>query len=393
MRSAILAVLIGLVIVTAGVVLLSEPFVRILDGLLNRADVAGIAPAIGARARDLHARLWIADLHCDATLWNRPLVERAARGHVDLPRLEEGNVALQVFSLPSSYPLGANYRRTSNGIDLMDALALANRWPRATWSSPVERALHQAGIVQRAVEDSRGRLVMIRDANDLAQFVAARRANSQKVGAILSVEGLHVPPDLYSIDRLFASGVRVFGIAHMADNAVGGSAHGWRKGGLTAFGTRVVARLDSLGAIIDLAHASDASIDDVLAASVRHVLVSHTGVDGTCPGQRNLSDDQLARIGARGGIIGIGFWSAAVCGDDAAAIARAMRHAARVAGVDAVALGSDFDGAVRTPFDAAGLSTLTDALLEGGFTDEEIARIMGLNALEFFMRALPTGTR
>jgi microsomal dipeptidase-like Zn-dependent dipeptidase len=154
----------------------------------------------------------------------------------------------------------------------------------------------------------------------------------------------------------------------------------------------VVARLDSLGAIIDLAHASDATIEDVLTVSTRPVLVSHTGVDGICPGQRNLSDDHLVRIAARGGIVGIGFWKGAVCGEDAAAIARAIRYAVRVAGIDAVSLGSDFDGAVRTPFDAAGLSTLTDALLEEGFTDEEIARIMGLNALEFFMHALPPGT-
>ena len=123
-----------------------------------------------------------------------------------------------------------------------------------------------------------------------------------------------------------------------------------------------------------------------------NVIVSHTGVDGTCPGERNLSDDHVKGIAAHGGIIGIGFWPGAVCGDDATAIARAIRHAVNVAGINAVALGSDFDGTVRTPFDASGLVYLTDALLEEGFSEDEIADIMGLNALEFFLRSLPTGT-
>jgi len=384
MRSAILTtVVLAFVIVVAFV--FAAPIIRTLDARLNGTD----SPApTSARSQELHARLWIADLHCDATLWNRPLLERSPRGHVDLPRLIDGNVALQVFSLANKYPLGANYRRTPNGIDLMGTLAIANRWPRATWSSPLERVIHQAGIVQRAVHDSDSRLVMIRNSRDLATLSGARRGDG--VGALLSVEGLHVPQDdVGAIDRLYEMGVRIFGIAHMSDNDVGGSAHGWRKGGLTVFGKRVVARIDSLGAVVDLAHASDSTIEDVLAISTRPVLVSHTGVDGTCPGERNLSDDHVRRIAARGGIIGVGFWRGAVCGDDAAAIARAMRYAARIAGVNAVSLGSDFDGAVHTPFDAAGLVVLTEALIEEGFTDEEIARIMGLNALEFFLRALP----
>jgi microsomal dipeptidase-like Zn-dependent dipeptidase len=144
-----------------------------------------------------------------------------------------------------------------------------------------------------------------------------------------------------------------------------------------------------LGGIVDLAHASETTVDEVLAMPSVAVMVSHTGVDGTCPGERNLSDHQLAGIAAHDGVIGIGFWRGAVCGDDAAAIARAMRHAVGVAGIDAVALGSDFDGAVRTPFDAAGMVYMTEALLAEGFDASEIARIMGLNVLEFFLRSLP----
>ncbi len=141
--------------------------------------------------------------------------------------------------------------------------------------------------------------------------------------------------------------------------------------------------------IVDLSHASPRTIDEVLAMATRPVVVSHTGVRGTCDNQRNLTDDQLRRIAATGGLIGIGFWDTAVCGTDAAAIARAIRHAANVAGIDHVALGSDFDGAVTVPFDATGLALITEALLAGNFTDDEIRKIMGGNTLRFLSDNLP----
>ena len=118
------------------------------------------------------------------------------------------------------------------------------------------------------------------------------------------------------------------------------------------------------------------------------MVVSHTGVKGTCDNARNLSDAHLRGVARTGGVVGIGFWETAVCGRRGA-LARAMRHAVAVAGIDHVALGSDFDGAVSTPFDAAGLPVLTEALLAEGFDDEEIARIMGGNAVRVLRSALP----
>ncbi|HEU4365035.1 MAG TPA: membrane dipeptidase [Candidatus Krumholzibacteria bacterium] len=328
----------------------------------------------------------VVDLHSDVLLWSRPLLERSARGHVDLPRLREGGFVLQVFSATNSFPLWSNYRRTPAGPDLVSLLALCQRWPAAAWCSPLERAFVQAEALRAGAAQSGGRLVVVERAADLAAIDARAGA----VGAILSIEGLHaLDGDPGAIDRLFAAGFRVFGLVHMTDTDVAGSAHGWRKGGLTPFGRRVVARIDSLGAIVDLAHASSATIDDVLDAGVARVIVSHGGVDGTCPGNRNLSDGELSRIAAAGGLVGIGFWKGAVCGEDAAAIARAIRYAADAIGADHVALGSDFDGAVKTPFDAAGVSRLVPALAAEGFTDPEIAAIMGGNALRFFAASLP----
>lgn len=387
MRRIPFVILVALVVALALAAALAGPIARTIDARFNRVTLRPPLAA-SAEANELHSRLFVADLHCDALLWDRGLLTRSSRGHADLPRLREGRVALQVFSLPNAYPLASNYRRTPPWPDILGAAAFAHGWPRATWASPLARALFQASRFHDAVAKSDGGLVLATNVRQLSAI--DRSAAPPPIGAILAIEGLHIPRgDLVSIDYLFMTGVRVFGIAHMHDNAVGGSAHGWRKHGLTEFGRRAIAHIDSLGGIVDLAHASDATIEDVLAFETLPVLVSHTGVDGTCPGERNLSDHQLARVAARGGIIGIGFWRAAACGDDPAAIARAVRHAVGVAGIDAVALGSDFDGAVATPFDASGMVFLTEALIAEGFDAHDTARVMGVNVLEFFLRSLP----
>ena len=145
--------------------------------------------------------------------------------------------------------------------------------------------------------------------------------------------------------------------------------------------------------LVDLAHASPALIDDVLALADRPVVVSHTGVYGTCPNVRNLDDARLRAIAATGGVIGIGLWPAAVCGEMPADWARAVRYAVDRVGADHVALGSDWDGAVPAIVDAAGTAHLTRALLDVGFGPDEIAGIMGENTLRVLRTVLPAGGR
>jgi len=147
--------------------------------------------------------------------------------------------------------------------------------------------------------------------------------------------------------------------------------------------------MEARGVLVDLAHASAATIDDVLAMARQPVAVSHTGVRGTCDNARNLSDGQLRAIAAKGGVVGIGFWPTATCGTDPRAIARAIAHAVRVAGPDHVALGSDFDGAVATPFDATGVPLVTEALLEAGLEEETVGRVMGGNVVRLLRATLP----
>jgi microsomal dipeptidase-like Zn-dependent dipeptidase len=181
----------------------------------------------------------------------------------------------------------------------------------------------------------------------------------------------------------------MMGLVHFFDNEVGGSSAGVEKGGLTDFGRRVVREMESRKIIIDLAHASEALFADVMKMATRPVIVSHTGVKGVNESPRNLSDAQIRQVAESGGLIGIGFWAEAAGGTHPQDIARAIRYTVDIAGIDHVALGSDFDGAVTTSFDASEIVYLTEALIREGFSDEDIKKIIGENQINFFLANLP----
>ncbi len=345
-------------------------------------------------AESLLRTIDVVDLHADALLWPRDLLGRHDHGHVDLPRLQDGHVALQVFSVVTKTPRGINYERNSADTDNITFLAIAERYPLRAWFDLRERARWQGERLKDAVARSAARgdsaLRLIRSRDDLAALLDARRAGQRVVGALLSLEGLHpLEGRLDNLDTLAADGFRMFGFTHFFDNEVGGSAHGVGKGGLSPFGRQVVARMDSLGLIIDVAHASPALVDDILAATRRPIVVSHGGVQGTCPGPRNLTDDQLRRIAAGGGLVGIGYWDGAICEPSAASFARAVVYAIGVAGEEHIALGSDFDGSTAEPFDASGMGLVAAALHSAGLTDAQIGKVMGGNALRFLGQLLP----
>jgi len=342
------------------------------------------------RAVELHKRLLIADLHADSLLWNRDLLERGSRGHVDVPRLIEGNVALQAFTIVTKTPRGMNIEANDASTDNVTLLAIAERWPVSAWSSLKERTLYQAGKLQDAAARSGGKLTLIKTSADLSSYLDRRAQDPAITAGFLGVEGAHaLDGDLANIDALFDAGIRMMAPTHFFDNDIGGSAHGVEKGGLTEKGKEMIRRMEAKRMIVDVAHASAKTIDDVLALATRPVFVSHTGVKGTCDNARNLSDDQLKAIAATGGVIGIGYWDTAVCGTDARAIARAIRYATNLVGVEHIALGSDYDGAIPAPFDTTGLVQITDALMAEGFSEEEIGMIMGRNVLRLLVENLP----
>ncbi|HEY7913684.1 MAG TPA: dipeptidase [Blastocatellia bacterium] len=342
------------------------------------------------RASELHRRLFVADLHADSLLWDRDLLERGTRGHVDIPRLIEGNVALQAFTIVTKTPRGQNIENNDDSSDNITLLAIAQRWPIPAWSSLTERALYQSRKLHEVAERSDNRFVIIKTAADLIDYAERRASDPQITAGFLGIEGAQaLDGKLENLDELFAAGFRMMAPTHFSDNDIGGSAHGVVKGGLTEKGREMIQRMEEKRMIVDLAHASPQTIDDVLAMASRPVIVSHTGVKATCDNTRNLSDEQIKAIARGGGLIGIGFWDTAVCGKDGQAIARAIKHVANLVGAGHVALGSDFDGAIPAPFDTTGVAQITDALLAEGFSEGDIEMIMGGNVLRFLKENLP----
>ncbi len=360
----------------------------LFDAIANRHGGPPL-PKVSAAAQKLHAKLWVADLHADSLLWARDPLERHSHGLVDIPRMIEGGMALQAFTLVTQAPWGLNVK--SNGdSDMLPLLFVAQRWPAATWGSPLERALYQSRRLREAADASNGAFSLIRTQAELRGYSARRASNPAITAGFLGVEGAQaIEGELGNVQRLFDAGVRMMAPSHFSDTEVGGSAHGRKKGGLTELGRRVIPEMERLGMVVDLAHASEKTIEDVLELSTRPLLFSHTGVVGTCDNPRNVKDELLRRTAAKGGVIGIGFFEQATCGDDLEAIVKAIRYTVNLVGVEHVALGSDFDGLVRTPLDAASMAALTDALLKAGFTEEQIAAIMGENVKRLLLQGLP----
>ncbi|MBW2383127.1 MAG: dipeptidase [Deltaproteobacteria bacterium] len=346
--------------------------------------------AISDPARALHASIPVADLHADPLLWNRDWLSRADRGHTDLPRLQEGGVALQVMTAVTKSPAGQNYERNEAGSDVITLLVAIQRWPFATWSSPFRRALHQAQRLEGWAKSSDGALVVIRNRTDLRSLQDARTKGSNTVGAIFGIEGAHaLDGEIENLAALEALGLRVVGLTHFFDNRVGGSLHGVSGEGLTPLGHELVEQASLRRMLIDVAHASPQMVRDVLALSERPVILSHGGFKGICDSARNLDDDLMREIALDGGLIGVGFWAGAICDFTPRGVVRAIRYGIDLLGVDHIALGSDYDGGTSVLFDASELAILTQTMLDEGFSEEEIRKVMGGNSFRFFATWLP----
>jgi len=147
MLRTIISVIAALLLFAAVVVVFVVP--GRIEGGINHLEAHDPIP-VSAEAQALHDRLFVADLHSDTLLWKRSLLRRANRGHVDLPRLQEGGVALQVFAAPTKVPNGLNYEENTADSDQLTLLVKAQRWPMRTWNSPFERARYMASQLHRA---------------------------------------------------------------------------------------------------------------------------------------------------------------------------------------------------------------------------------------------------
>jgi membrane dipeptidase len=327
-------------------------------------------------ARALHAAHPAIDLHADTLMWSRwigydlsvrhdaVLPGAAFFGHVDVPRLAEGGIGAQFFGLVS-VPIAhrGNARAIDEQIDLLDA----------------------------EVGRAEGRLRKVRSAEEID-----RAHRDGATCALLGIEGAHaLEGDLDRVDHYARRGVRYLGLLHFSANEAGFPAYGSGRRddeGLSRWGKELVERCEAASIIVDLAHTNRRGFLDACRMAKRPPIVSHTGVSSAHAHWRNIDDEQLRTVANKGGIVGIIFCPRFLGGDRIDDVVRHVRHVIDVAGEDAVALGSDWDGfIVPTPElrDAARLPLLTDALLRAGLREESVAKVLRHNAMRVLRDAPP----
>lgn len=385
-KRVLLAVLTLLVVGGGGFFALAPGIVENSQNKIRPANLPEVTP----ETRQLHDSLQVIDMHSDTLMWDRDVLEHSDRGHLDLHRMEDGNVALQVFSSVSKSPKGQNYDSNTGDSDNITLLTFAQLQPPRTWTSLLDRSLYHAQKLDKAAADSDGKLRLIRSRADLDALIADREAGKQVTGALFSVEGLqNLEGDFDNLDTLYDAGMRMAGFTHFFDNEVAGSMHGVEKGGLTDLGRRVFAEMERRGIVVDIAHASHAAVAEMLAMATKPVVLSHGGVQATCDVNRNLTDEEVRGVAATGGVVGVGYWDAAVCDLTVEAVVDAIDHVVEVGGVETAALGSDYDGSTTVGWDVGDLAAITQELVDRGYDETEVAAIMGGNTLRVLRATLP----
>ncbi|MEN8124814.1 MAG: membrane dipeptidase [Bacteroidota bacterium] len=333
---------------------------------------------------------FIADLHCDALLWKRNLLKDNSYGQVDIPKMLKANVGIQGFTLVTKSPKGQNFDKNTGESDNITSLFFVQGRPISSWFNLTERAVAQCNDLMKFQKRSNQEFRVILTKIDFQNYLKDKKNDKNITAGFIGVEGAHaLEGELKNIDVLYDAGVRMMAPTHFFDNKLGGSAHGITQEGLTGFGKEVINKMIEKNMIIDIAHCSPKMIDDILSMSSKSIISSHTGVKGTCDNVRNLSDKHIKAIANSGGLIGIAMFKKAVCGSDAKATAQAIKYTVDLVGANYVALGSDFDGSVATPFDVTGLPLITEELIELNMSNENIKKVMGENVKDFLLKNLP----
>jgi membrane dipeptidase len=285
--------------------------------------------------------------------------------HIDLPRLISSGVTAAFFA------------------SWVDAKFTAQS-PDGSFA----RALAGLDVVHAFVARHPERLTFATTGDDVREAKRAR-----KIAVFAAVEGGHAIED--SLDKLHAlheRGARYLTLTWNNGNAWAGSSNGMdgtRTGGLTAFGREVIREMNRLGMIVDVSHVSGETLADVLAVSDAPVIASHSGARALNDHTRNLTDDQIRAIAASGGVVSVNFYPKFLDRryPEPMPIDRVIdhiEHIARVAGVEHVGLGSDFDGISAVPVGLADVSEMprvAEVLLDRGWSAAEMARVLGLNVL------------
>jgi membrane dipeptidase len=354
-----------------------------------------------ARARRISAEAIGIDSHIDTIqrvlIAHTDLSQRTSTGHVDLPRLREGGMHAPFFALwvPVYYQGAEAVRRT---LDLRDAMQnVLNTFP-----DQIELATN-ASSIERVVK-------------------------SHKIAAFLALEGGHqIDDDLAVLRMYYRMGIRAMTLTHFRNNNWADSSTDTpQHNGLTDFGKDVVREMNRLGMLVDVSHVSDKTFYDAIAVSSKPVILSHSSCRAISDIPRNVTDDMLRALAKNGGVIGINFGEGFINEKDAAALRASISqlsqmpnligkplddyaakdferesgsrkvaatiedvvahidHAAKVAGIDHVGIGSDFDGIQGPPNgleDISKMPSLVAALLKRGYSESDIKKILGGNTL------------
>jgi len=346
---------------------------------------------VSKKAQQLYNSLdFISDMHCDALLWKRDLLQKHDYGSVDIPRMLEANVAIQAFTIVTKAPKEMNFDNNTGETDQITLPFILQRRSINSWFNLTERALTQCNALYQFEKKSNGKFSVIESVSDLKIYLTNKKSNPNITAGFLGIEGMHaLEGKLENVDKLYDAGVRMMAPTHFFDNKLGGSAHGVSKTGLTDFGKQVIKKMQEKNMIVDIAHGSPALLDDVFKISTKPIVSSHTGVQGTCKTVRNLSDKHLKQIAASGGLISIAMFKPATCATTVASSVKAIKYCIDLVGVDFVALGSDFDGAVEIHTDITGLPLYVEEMLKIGISEKDIRKIMGENVKHFLLKNLP----
>ena len=321
------------------------------------------------KAKELHARIISVDSHCDTPMLfaqGYRLEERSEKALVDLHKMREG--ALDVATMAAYIPQGDR-----NEASLEAATAMA------------ERLLD--GIKERANYNSEH----VRLCNTPAQAKKAKREG--KLVIMQAIEnGYAIGKNLELIKHFHDRGVVYMTLCHNGDNDICDSARGNSEhGGLSAFGKEVVKEMNRCGMMIDLSHAAESTFYEVLELSTQPVVCSHSSCKALCDHPRNLDDNQIKALAAKGGVIQVTMYSGFLRKEGNATLNDFMQHlehAISVAGIDHVGIGTDFDGdgAIEGCSSASQLRNVTRELLRRGHSIEEIEKIWGGNWLRVMER-------
>ncbi len=311
-------------------------------------------------AKDVHSKILSIDSHCDTPMLfgdGYALQERSTRALVDLHKMHEG--ALDVVTMVAYLKQEAR-----------DEASLAAATAKAC-------ALLQ-GIEERVAANSA--YVAITD-NPAELW---RLKNEGKKVIMLGIEnGYAIGNDIENIERFRRRGVVYMTLCHNGDNDICDSARGaCEHGGLSVFGRRVVAEMNRVGMLIDLSHAAESTFYAALQASAQPVVCSHSSCRALCNHPRNLTDEQMRALAAKGGVVQVTMYSGFLREQGDATLDDFMNHllhAIDVAGIDHVGIGTDFDGdgGIVGCADASQLRNVTRELLRRGFLPGEIEKIWG----------------